>query len=172
LTREQARMEINSCISELPKAKKRVGGRDTYICPFCGNGSGPDGDGISTKDGTHYKCFKCGEYGDYLHILKKLNRTEDETDIFDRYGFNIDSGSSASSIRSIMRTPQRGQLQPTPQTDTIPKVDHTKYFQQAQVALQNSPEGLAYLKSRGISEVARFIGFSRLCSMKFVSSIY
>ena len=35
-----------------------------FICPFCNNGSGSDGDGLrlNKKDssGTHYKCFKCG----------------------------------------------------------------------------------------------------------------
>ena len=28
-----------------------------YICPICGSGSGPNGTGITTKDGTHYTCW-------------------------------------------------------------------------------------------------------------------
>ena len=94
MTREQARQEINSRISELPKAKQRIGGYDTYICPFCENGKGKDGDGICTYDGgIHWKCFKCGESGDYLNFLKKL-RGETEQQVFNHYGLTIDDNTS------------------------------------------------------------------------------
>ena len=92
MTREQARENINARISELPKAKKRVGGYDTYICPFCGNGSGPDGDGISTKDGIHFKCFKCDFYGDYLAIIRKRDNLS-ENEVFERYGTTVNNAS-------------------------------------------------------------------------------
>lgn len=44
-----------------------------FICPLCNNGSGSDGDGLrlNKKDGsgTHYKCFKCGAYGDVVEFI-------------------------------------------------------------------------------------------------------
>lgn len=90
MNRTQARDYINSLIhTELVKAPKRISGYDTYICPFCGNGSGINGTGISTRDGKYYKCFKCGFGGDYLDYLKK-QYAADEIDIFIRYNLTID----------------------------------------------------------------------------------
>jgi predicted RNA-binding Zn-ribbon protein involved in translation (DUF1610 family) len=77
MTRKQAREFINSRLTlELKKA--RVSG---YICPFCG--SGKNGTGMETPDGQHYKCFNCGFYGDYLHMLKQLNNTDKEWDFYE-----------------------------------------------------------------------------------------
>jgi replicative DNA helicase len=91
MTREQAREYINSRLPyELTKAAKTVNGADTYICPICSNGSGEDGDGICTLNGKHYKCFRCDFYGDYLDMLKELNGTTRETDIFTMYSLKID----------------------------------------------------------------------------------
>ena len=63
----------------LQPAKKRVAGKITYICPFCGNGSGRDGDGMCIDpngDGTQAKCFKCGFYGDILDIYMKQHNCD------------------------------------------------------------------------------------------------
>jgi replicative DNA helicase len=133
MTREQARENINALISELPKAKKRVGGSDTYICPFCGNGSGSDGDGISTKDGIHFKCFKCDFYGDYLAILRKRDNLS-ESKVFERYGISINDNNSTHS-----------------QAQVSSPADYTDFFKEAQKTLRESPEALSYLKGRGIS---------------------
>jgi len=141
LTREQARQHINGLIStELPKAPKRVGGYDTYICPFCGNGGGKDGTGISTRDGKHYTCFKgCFTSTDYLDILKRQLNTSNETEVF--------------NLRNLDIT---GQTQPSPKP-TNP-TDHQEFLKHAQQQL-TTPEPLAFLQSRGISpETATRLG--------------
>jgi len=117
MTREQARQEINNRISELPKAKKRAGGKDTYVCPLCNNGSGADGDGIALnpkdKTGTHYKCYKCDEYGDYLHYLRKRDSLT-EWEVFERYGLTID-GASPPQTQGKEKPPiKEVQAQPAP----------------------------------------------------------
>lgn len=60
--------------SFLKAARKKVNGRRTWICPKCGNGKGKDGDGISldpnSKNVPHYKCFKCGLYGDIIDLFR------------------------------------------------------------------------------------------------------
>jgi len=137
MTREQARQEINGRITELPKAKKRVGGHDTYVCPFCNNGSGHDGDGICTNDdGRHWKCFKCGESGDYLDLLKKLHG-ETEREIFDRYGLTLDNSDTAPADRK--------------QRKSLPATDYKSYFLKASKALHGSQEAKQYINGRGIS---------------------
>ena len=144
MTREQAREYINGLIgAELPKAKKRIGGHDTYICPFCNNGSGTDGDGISTRDGTHYKCFKCGYSGDYLDMLKRQRGTDNERDIFTLYRIEIDSGSGSPQ-------PARPSAEPSPMPE-VSSPDYLGFFKEANKALHESPEALAYIQGRGIS---------------------
>ena len=142
MTREQARQDINSRITELPKAKKHSGGYDTYICPFCGNGSGVDGTGISTKDGVHYKCFKCDFSGDYLALLRQRNGAS-ERDIFERYGLHIDGDSGASS-RSSAAVPA------LPSTEAAQAIDYKDFFLHAAAAFKGSPAE-EYLRGRGIS---------------------
>lgn len=48
-----------------------------YICPFCGDGSGSDGDGIkptAAVDGYVYHCFRSGDCeGDLLRIIATAN---------------------------------------------------------------------------------------------------
>lgn len=145
MTRQQARAYINGLIStELPKARKKVNGQDSYVCPFCGNGGGKDGTGICTKDGKHYTCFKgCFTSLDYLDILKKLHGTAREGDIFARYEIMTNKAGAA-----------RATEQPARSKETA--TDYTQFFQEAQRALLDSMEARAYLQSRGISlEVAR-----------------
>ena len=44
----------------LTQAKQKVNGHITYICPFCGNGSGQSGDGLVWYDrDKRFSCFKC-----------------------------------------------------------------------------------------------------------------
>jgi len=122
LTREQAREYVNSLLpTELKRAKKTVNGKNTYICPECGNGSGSDGDGICTRDGSHYKCFKCGFYGDYLDILKNRHVTDNEGEIFARYNIMLDN------IRTCPSSNHGQSALPT-QSQPEQPVDYTYFF--------------------------------------------
>ena len=62
MTREEAREYIHKHSREYAT---EAWGRDKsgkgWICPLCGNGTGENGDGITTKDGTHFTCWRCGE---------------------------------------------------------------------------------------------------------------
>lgn len=53
----------------------RVGYQHSYVCPFCGNGSGRSGTGITPVPGTDehkmFHCFKCGENADIFALAKK-----------------------------------------------------------------------------------------------------
>ena len=140
MTREQARQHVNGLLPhELTKAPKRISGHDTFICPFCGNGGGLDGTGISTKDGKRYTCFKgCFTSLDYLDILKKQQGTDKESDIFRLYNLEIGGCHAFPSART---TPK-----PEP-----PQEDFSAFFLQAHKALQESTEAKQYLHGRGIS---------------------
>jgi len=145
MTRQEARQNINDRMPfELTKAKRRVNGYDTYICPLCENGSGTDGDGICTKDGKHYKCFRCNEGGDYLELLKKKHGTNNENDIFKFYGLEIDGSVSAAR-------PPRETAKTVSPVAHQQRRDYLKFILKAAEDLKNSAEAQEYLKTRGIS---------------------
>ncbi len=65
---ESVILEINHITPEaleahnvITPAKTKANGRSTYICPFCGNGTGKSGDGLAVKEyswGYGFTCFK------------------------------------------------------------------------------------------------------------------
>ena len=146
MTREQAREHINSLLThELTKAPKIISGHDTFICPFCGNGSGTDGTGISTANGKQYSCFKgCFTSWDYLDILKRQHGTDNERDIFTHYGLTIDGEPTREKASYKASTAPTDEPEPSP-------VEYMPYFLQSATTLQNSPEGQRYIMGRGIS---------------------
>lgn len=47
-------------------------GPASYVCPFCGSGSGQNGTGITSKDGIHYTCWAgCFTNCDIIDIIGK-----------------------------------------------------------------------------------------------------
>lgn len=70
MDRQQAVEYINSNPQlHLERAKKDVQGKPSYICPLCGNGKGSSGDGLTSRDGVHWHCFKCGFNGDMIQLI-------------------------------------------------------------------------------------------------------
>ena len=67
LTRKEALQYIHDNPQQYLQ-KARVEG---YICPICGSGSGPNGTGITTKDGKRYTCWagKCFTSADIPDII-------------------------------------------------------------------------------------------------------
>lgn len=70
----------------LEVARRKVNGHQTWVCPNCGNGKGRDGDGISldphSKNSPHYKCFKCGLYGDVIDLFRYHKGGSDNSEAF------------------------------------------------------------------------------------------
>jgi len=141
MTREQARAHVNNLMGdELTKAKRRSGGYDTYICPFCGNGGGQDGDGICTKDGKHYTCFRgCFTSLDYLDILKTQHGANSESDIFSLYDLKIDGRSHEHVYGTSQDSEQQQALSATK--------DYTEYFNECTSRAGQTE----YFSFRGIS---------------------
>lgn len=75
------------------RARTDVQGKPTYICPICGNGSGESGTGLVSQDGKHWKCFKCGFYGDVIDYIGKTTNTDNYAEMFElargMYGIEI-----------------------------------------------------------------------------------
>ena len=82
----------------LEKARQRVNGHISYICPSCGNGSGSTGDGIALDPHSNtkrYKCFVCGLSEDVIGLWKAHTGTKDDKEAFNSlyeyYGLTVES---------------------------------------------------------------------------------
>ena len=133
-------------------ARKRVNGRPTYICPFCDNGSGSEGTGLTSKDGQHWKCFKCGFYGDMITLIAKERGI---TDSNSREA--IEAAKEIYGIADEMQytdyKPTTDKAQPAQETDST---DYDTFLQEHCKPGCN----MDYLQSRGISrETGEALGF-------------
>lgn len=94
MDREEAKNHIKTLEPDfLQKAKKKIKGQYTFVCPSCGNGSGKDGDGI-TRYKSGYKCFSCGLYEDNIGLWKLSQGITDDKEAFktlyEHYNITID----------------------------------------------------------------------------------
>lgn len=133
-------------LQQAPKLDSRR--RPTYVCPWCGNGSGQHGTGIEYSEqngGPHYNCFKCGEGGDVITLWRTQHPEQSFTEalkaLADYYHVDMDDSSSRGPLpfRNLDK-PQQPQAQATEQTD------YTEYFKKCHAAALDS----AYLRGRGI----------------------
>ena len=55
--------------SFLPLAKNRK----SYACPVCGSGTGPNGSGMTSKNGEYWKCWSCGQSYSKVELFRIQN---------------------------------------------------------------------------------------------------
>ena len=151
MTREETRDYINRQPDiHLQRARKDVQGKPSYICPLCGNGSGADGDGLTTKDGTHWHCFKCGFHGDMIELIAQEYGLENggSREAFDTaravYGITLDDDTQHTYNTTYTPTAHNTQDVRTPKTED----DFKAYID----AHTGKGTDLSYLQARGISE--------------------
>ena len=138
----------------LPKARS-IGGKQSYICPCCSNGSGKNGTGITQIPGTEshptYHCFKCDFVGDIFELAKEYYHCNTNKEafkaVFDFFGitFNRHTGDAMEDHSAVKRMDTQ-RVQPESQIKE-PETDYMNYLKQAAENLDPS-----YLLSRGISE--------------------
>lgn len=131
----------------LTKAKKKVNGHNTWICPNCGNGSGKTGDGIAlditSKDHPHYKCFRCGGYFDVIDLWKIKQGADDFNEavkeLKDYYGItgNLSSKENRTSSK-----------EPAPLQDHASKDNLIDYFKMCHARINDTD----YPAKRGLSK--------------------
>lgn len=70
-------------------------GKDKYVCPLCGSGTGEHRTGAFTigQGGTHWECFSCGKGGDLFDLIGEYEtiptlqeRIERAKELFPNYG--------------------------------------------------------------------------------------
>lgn len=147
-TREEARDYINAHPEVvMNRAKTDVQGKPTYICPLCGNGSGESGTGITTQDGKHWKCFKCGYYGDVIDYIGQTNNITNYADMFElaRGLYDIQIEGTAEEQKNT-----RSNGEATKQTQDKPK-KNTDPLQIKAYTEKHKGGDTSYLQARGLS---------------------
>ena len=161
MNREQAKAEIKARYAKyLPLAKRKVNGKDTYICPFCGHGKGGDGLQIVPAekggDGTQLHCFNCRFHGDIIDIIGQEYGLTDYNDKLQKAAdiFNVTIDAEATRTPTEPRKTEQGINTPatenTPETATE-RPDFTAYLNECRTHI-NDPAAVEYLSFRGISQ--------------------
>lgn len=149
MDREQALATIRQQAPSFLEAARRSG----YVCPVCDNGKGSDGDGIakdpSNPAGTHYKCFKCGLYGDVLELYgKRYNLSGFKEQIEGAAAFYGIAPGYQNQPKSERYTHNTMHTNTYTQQQTEPEQDYTSLYREAHQNLSATD----YLQRRGISQ--------------------
>ena len=158
MDRDSARLEVKRHFGDyLQPARRMIGGKPSYVCPKCGNGTGHDGTGIQPNphgDGYTLHCFKCGWTGDVIDAYQLVNGCDFKTafgELCDLYGIEVDGEAVRADIR-----PAKAQTRPTARkNDERPENaptarDFGQYIADCAQRITD-PRALAYLEARGLS---------------------
>ncbi len=151
MNRDEARRAINerALTDFIPLQRSAKAGRNMYVCPICGSGTGKNGTGAfhiypETNRVFCYsrQCFTDkGE--DTLGALRKIWNCS-ETEALERAGYRLDRDETphqrqAEHKENMEHKERRAQ-------------DNSYFYQACHLALKNSPEALDYLHGRGIKD--------------------
>lgn len=160
MNREQAKAEIKARYAEyLQPAKKKVNGKETYICPFCRHGKGGDGLQVVPAekggDGTQLHCFNCDFHGDIVDIYQQQNNCstgEAFTALYDYFNITIDAEATRTPTepRKVEQGINTTAAENPPETATE-RPDYAAYLNECYTH-RNDPAAVQYLSFRGISQ--------------------
>lgn len=108
----------------------------TYVCPWCGSGTGKNGTGMNynTKDNRMH-CWNCGKSYDVIDIYQKVH--------------SVDFRTAVSELSHGDCFRQRECISPLP-ADPTPARDFTAYYDECRARLADR-RAVEYLQGRGIS---------------------
>ena len=119
----------------------RNGGKNQYICPLCGSGTGSHHSGAFTvyPDTDRYYCFSCEAKGDIFDLYGAINNISDKGTIVRELKSKYGIVSASQPIRQKKQSAKLIQ----PKTEQ----NHTALFELAETHLHETD----YLTNRGIS---------------------
>ena len=131
-------------VNEITEPSKN-GGKNQYICPLCGSGTGSHHSGAFTvyPDTSSYHCFACDANGDIFTLYGSLNGLDEKT----KEGFRTIADKLKSKYNISFSQPIRQKKQPAKPVETKQEKDYTKFFVMAEQHLHETD----YLTQRGIS---------------------
>lgn len=147
-----------------------------YVCPICGSGTGKNGTGLTagTKNPDFFQCWACGFKGDVFDLLQATTRKSEAVELVqeaERILHRQFLGDNKNNVNFRKETPKKAD---TVNKNMVQNNDNKsknllemakekaektakaraimEYIKKGHEALPASPDGLAYLQGRGISE--------------------
>ena len=153
MTREEARKDINGrpLTDFVTLEVSRKAGRNMYICPVCGSGTGKNGTGAFHiyPDSNRVFCYAGGCFSDKgedvlgaLRIIWKCS----ETEALERAGYSIDNSTRTPTHQEHKKNTEHQEHQ------AEATADYSLFYRQCHEDLKASPEALEYLHNRGITD--------------------
>lgn len=119
----------------------------TYICPWCGSGTGPHKTGMQYKEGQNVLfCSNCNRPYDAIALYQKRHGAT--------WGAAVHELSGGTSHKRITRTSPL-----SAEVEEKPAKDHTAYYAECRPRITD-PRAVKYLQGRGITvETAKLFGW-------------
>lgn len=151
MNREEARKDINGrpLTDFISLETSRKAGRNMYICPVCGSGTGKNGTGAFHiyPDSNRVFCFAGGCFTDKgqdtLGALRTIWNCS-ETEALNKAGYILDN--------SPVKNNDNAKHQEHKEHQAKPQADYTLFYRKAHEDLKASPEALEYLHGRSITD--------------------
>lgn len=173
---EEMRGRLTEFVQSITQADRRAG-RNMYICPLCGSGTGK-GKGqkngaFSIKDGKQWHCFACDQGGGIYDLIGAYYGLQDFKDQLDKAAefFGYDTGGTDQGRGAAMKPKtkiapvQPAQEQP-PEIAPAQLEAIEKHIKACAARMEGSP-GAQYMKERGFTDdtIKAFnIGYDAACN--------
>lgn len=183
---ETARELLKPCLTDYAERVLKHSGRKSYVCPYCGSGTGDKHTGALSlmPDGKRFKCFSCGRIGDVFDLAKQCESitggaVEVLRHVAELYNVDIDAPETTVST-DASRTAVKSQdakatakppieEKPAAASTTataLPDPDFMDYYRRCRQNLERCQAAQDYLTGRGITMATarRFwLGFDPRC---------
>lgn len=155
--REELKQHLKEYVDSITRPSK---GRNMYICPLCGSGTGRNGTGafnIDTEAPYRWICYSCGKSGDIFDLIKEHEGLAEPLDQLKRagelYGLNIEECTKTAQ-KQPENEPKQAPARQDPTGSGTPD-DFTAYYREC----NDRANETQYFKLRGISDesIKRFM---------------
>lgn len=121
---------------------ERSKGRNMYVCPFCGSGTGKNKTGAFCIEGDHFKCFSCNQAGDIFDLIGQVEH-------LDSYGERIQRAAELYNV--TIDAPVK------PKKTAPAEPDYTTFYLQANKDLEKTD----YRRGLSLETLNRFkVGYA------------
>ena len=158
---EEMRGRLPEFVQSITNADRRAG-RNMYICPLCGSGTGK-GKGqkngaFSIKDGKQWHCFACDQGGGIYDLIGAYYGLHDFKDQLDKAAefFGYDTGGTDQGRGAAMKpkakiAPAQLVKEEAPEIAPAQLEEIQKYIETCAARMDGSP-GAQYMKERGFTD--------------------
>lgn len=171
---EEMRERLPEFVQSITQADRRAG-RNMYICPLCGSGTGKGNgrkDGaFSIKDGKQWHCFACDQGGSIYDLIGAYYGLHDFKDQLNKaaifFGYDINGADyGRSSTVKEKAIPTQPSYNNSPEIKPAQLEAIQRHIEQCALRMEGSP-GEQYMKGRGFTNdtIKAFrIGYDDACN--------